>query len=163
MPVVYNPTEEFVHTQLKGSWFAFKPGGTKIMDAHMCQFIKELRKGTGLTVLSDKFDPNSDAYIEGYKNTEEGQAELLAAKQEGIANLIAHHMEVVKNNQVSLRKDLAISNPSGDPQRLAALEASPGEIASMKLVSKYQKLKLDTKGQQVAEIEKLMQDIGTID
>jgi len=159
---VWNPTEEKVNTQIQGSWFSFQPGQFKNMDESKADFIRMNRKGTGLVVLPPQFDPFSDQFIENYEKTEEGKQVLLDKKEEGIRGLIEFHMEIVKNNQVSLRNDLAIKSPAADHVKLAALNASAGEIESMRLVAKYKGKASDSAAKKVDAIESLMDQIGPV-
>lgn len=160
MSRIWNPTEEKVVTMMQGAWFTFQPGSFKTMDDAKAAFVRSNRKDTGLVVLDDRFDPSSEKYEEGFEKTEQGKSILIEKREEGIRNLIEHHMSIVKNNQVSLRNDLAHKNPAADPIKLAALEASPGEILSMQLVAKYKKKNNDSAAKKVEDIEKLMEQIG---
>lgn len=158
---VYNPTEEKVATLVQGSWFTFAPGALKTMDQVKAQFIAMHRKETGLMIVyDDRFIANSDQYTPGFEKTAEGQAVLAPLREEGINNLISHHMEVIRNNQVSLRQDLAHKYPTADAAKLAAVNASKGEVESMRLVSKYKKKNKDNDAKRVDEITKLMDEIG---
>lgn len=159
-PKVWNPTEETVSTCMQGAWFTFKPNTMKTMDDTKALFVTGNRKETGLVVLPDEFDPLSDKFIEGYEKTEEGIQLLKNKREEGITNLINHHMQIVRNNQVSLRNDLAHKNPAADPIKLAALEASQGELNSMRLVAKYKGKNSQSEAKKVEEIEKLIKEIG---
>lgn len=162
MPVVWNPTEELVSTKMQGSWFTFKPNSRKVMENDKCQFIESNRKETGLVILPTQFDPISDHYVEGYEKTEEGKKILVTLKEQGIENLLAFHKDIIRNNQVALRKDIAKANPQGDPARLIALEMSKGEIESLKLVSKYQKANKDNADMKIKEIQKMLEEAGPI-
>lgn len=163
MSRIWNPTEERVETKIFGSFFTFAPGQFKNMSEHHANFIKSNRKETGLVVLTEQFDPmNEEKYVEGYDKTPEGKAILLEKKKEGIQNLLEFYEQIVYNNQVSLRNDLAHSDPHTDPVRLSAIHASKGELEAMRLVAKYQKMKLDDQGAKVKEVEKLMTEIGPI-
>lgn len=164
MAKVWNPTEEPVTTKIFGSYFEFKPNSMKtITNEHIAKFIESNRKETGLVVLPPQFDPLAeDLYIEGYEKTPEGKAALAEKRKEGIQNLINFHTQIIYNNQVSLRNDLVHKDPHTDPVKLAAINASQGELESMRLVAKYQKLRLDGNDAQVKEVEKLMDQIGPI-
>lgn len=161
MARIWNPTEEVVSTCMQGAWFTFKPGSFKTMDENKALFVMSNRKETGLVVLDGKFDPSQeDKYVEGYEKTEDGKKHLVEKREEGITNLINHHMSIVRNNQVSLRNDLAVKNPAADPIRLAALEASKGELESMRLVAKYKGKNSQSDAKKVEEVEKLIKEIG---
>lgn len=162
MPLVYNPTKELVSTKMQGAWFTFKPEMKKSMDADKCRYIEEARKETGLVILPNEFDPQSEHYVEGYDKTPEGLAKLEECRLQGISNLLAHHYAIMKNNQVSLRRDMAHKYPDGDSKRLTALEMSSGELESLKLVAKYQQFKQDGANTKLQEINKLLENIGPI-
>lgn len=161
MAKVWNPTEEKIETKIFGNYFQFAPGQMKNMNSSIADFVNENRRDTGLVVLPAEFDPmNEEQFIEGYDKTPEGKAILAQKKTEGINNLVRFHLKIVQNNQISFRRDIARHDPASDPSRLAAVEASKGELESMRLVSKYRKMKLDVEERQVNEVEKLMQEIG---
>lgn len=159
---VWNPTEETVSTKIHGAWFSFAPGSFKTMDENKCNFIENNRKETGLVLLPDEFNPSSESYQDGIEKTEAGKKILTAARERGINNLIEFHLEIVKNNQVSLRNDLAPRSPGVDPARLASLQASAGELKSMQLVAKYKGRSSTSPAQKIGEIEKLMDLIGPL-
>lgn len=163
MARIWNPTEETVQTRIFGNHFEFKPGQFKIMQEHFAKFIEMNRKEDGLVVLPDEFDPqNEDKYIEGYDKTPEGKAILAQKKAEGIQNLVNHYQRIVYNNQVALRNDLVRHDPHTDPIKLAAINASKGEMEAMRLVAKYSKLAKDNNEAKAKEVEKLMSEIGPI-
>jgi hypothetical protein len=163
MPRIWNPTEETIETRIFGNHFEFKPGQFKIMKKEFGEFIDRARKYTGLVVLPAQFDPqDEDNYIEGYDKTPEGKAALAEKKAEGINSLLAHYQEIVLNNQVALRKDLAHHDPHTDPIRLAAINASKGELEAMRIVAKYKNKAQDSHDAKAKEVEKLMEQIGPI-
>jgi hypothetical protein len=163
MARVWNPTEEVVHTKIFGSHFEFKPGQMKTMGEAFAKFIEMNRKETGLVALPQQFDPTDDeTYVEGYDKTPAGKEALAEAKARGIRNLIEFYQGIIYNNQVALRNDLVRHDPHTDVIKLTAINASKGELEAMRLVSKYQKLKLDDQSAQVKEVEKLMAEIGPI-
>lgn len=126
------------------------------------EFIARDRAYTGLIVLPDEFDRQSESYIEGYEKTPEGLAVLASVKEKGINSLIEFHMRVVMNNQVSLRKELAHQYPGSDHSKLAALDASKGEIESMRLVAKYKGKTSGNDQKKIDEVQKLMTQIGPV-
>lgn len=158
---VYNSTEEPVSTRIHGSWFSFTPGALKTMEASKAEFVAMHRKETGLTVVRDpRFIAGTDQYEPGFEKTEAGKAILAPLKEEGINNFISALMEIIRNNQVSLRQDLAHKYPTADAAKLAAVNASQGEMDAMRLVAKYKKKNRDNDAKKVDEIAKLMEDIG---
>lgn len=163
MPKVFNPTQETVETRLFGSYFSFKPGQMKNMQRNFCDFIQSDRKDTGLVVLPAQFDPmDEENYVEGFEKTPEGKKIIAEKTEEGIRNLIDHHLWVIRNNQISLKKDLARHDPSNDPAKLASIEASKGEIESMRLVAKYKKLRLNSEEKRFSEVDKLLEEVGPL-
>lgn len=163
MPRIWNPTEETVNTRIFGNHFEFKPGQFKIMKPEFAEFIGRARQHEGLVVLPAEFDPqDEERYIEGYDKTPEGKAILAEKKAEGIRNLVAHYEGIVLNNQVALRKDLAHHDPHTDPIRLAAINASKGEMEAMRLVAKYSRMSKENNDAKAKEVEKLMEQIGPI-
>lgn len=158
---VYNPTEEEVTTTINGSFFTWKPGQIKQMRAPQAEFVDTNRKELGLVVIKDpRFIPAEESYIMNFDKTEEGKKVLEPLREMGINNLIDHLTAVVRNNQVSLRQDLANKYPTGDSAKLAAAYASPGELEAMRKIVKYKKKTKDNSARQVEEVSKLMEEIG---
>lgn len=163
MARIWNPTEETVRTVIGGNHFEFKPGQFKNMQQHMADFIAMNRQETGLVVLPPEFDPmDEERFVEGYDKTPEGIQALKEAKERGISSLINFYQQMVYNNQVSLKKDWARKDPSNDPAKLCALDATPGELEAMRLVAKYQKKKLEGHDAKLKEVEKLMKEVGPV-
>lgn len=159
---VYNPTEEEVTTTINGSFFTWKPGQIKQMRESQAKFVDSSRQDTGLVLIEDRrFIPaEQEHYVPGFEKTEDGKKVLEPLREKGINNLIAHLTYIVKNNQVSLRQDLANKYPTGDSAKLAAAYASPGEIEAMRKIVKYKRKTKDNVAKQVDEVEKLMNEIG---
>ena len=158
---VYNPTEEEVTTQINGSYFSWKPGQVKQMRKAQAEFVDTNRQDLGLVVVSDpRFIPSEEAYILGFDKTEEGKKVLEPLRQRGLNNLIQHLSLIIRNNQVSLRQDLANKYPTGDSAKMAAAMASKGELEAMRLVAKYKQKTHDNAAKQVEEVEKLMKQVG---
>lgn len=163
MARVWNPTEESITTKIFGSHFEFKPGAFKNMQEQFAKFIEMNRKDTGLVTLPAQFDPmDEEQYVEGFDKTPEGKEILSEKRKEGVQNLVNHYSQIVYNNQVALRNDLVRKDPHTDAIKLAAINASPGEVEAMRLVAKYQKMNLDDGGAKVKEVQKLMNEIGPI-
>lgn len=158
---VWNPTEEPVSTVINGSHFHWNPGQFKTMREMQARFVSSNRQETGLVVLDDlRFAAGNDEFIPGFEKTEEAKPLLSKKQEEGVANLIHHLMGMIRNNQVSLRQDLAHKYPTADAAKLAAINASPAELNAMRLVAKYKKKNGDNDAKRVDEVEKLMKDIG---
>lgn len=159
---VYNATEEEITTTIHGSFFTWKPGQIKQMRAPQAHFVGTNRQALGLVVVDDpRFIPSEETYVMNFDKTEEGKKILEPLRELGIKNLIDSLMSIIRNNQVSLRQDLANKYPTGDSAKLAAAYASPAEVEAMRMVAKYKKKNKDNAAKQVEEVEKLMGDIGT--
>lgn len=158
---VWNPTEETVSTMINGAYFNWNPGQFKTMRAHQASFIGSNRKEFGLVVVDDdRFAAGSDEFVPGFEKSKEAEPILAPYREQGVSNLVNHLMEIIRNNQVSLRQDLAHKYPTADAAKLAAINASPAELHAMRLVAKYKKKNGDNDAKRVDEIEKLMKDIG---
>lgn len=160
---IWNPTEEKVSTVIHGSHFNFPAGSFKVMESSKGDFIDQYRMETGLVTLRDsRLLPDSDSFLPGFERTKEAESYLAPHRERGIQCLIKHHLMIVQNNQMALRQDLAVKYPSGDSARMAAANASPGELESMRLVAKYKKKAGDNEAKRVDEVLKLMEDVGPI-
>jgi len=156
---VYNPTEEEITTTINGSFFTWKPGQVKQLRGVQGEFVDTNRQELGLVLVSDKrFIPaEQDHYIPGFDKTPEGIKFLEPYREKGINNLVAHLTMIIRNNQVSLRQDLANKYPTGDSAKMAAAYASPGELEAMRKVVKYKK---KTTNNAAKQVEELMAEIG---
>lgn len=161
---VYNPRDEEITTTIYGNYFTWKPGQVKQVKADIAKFVNMSRKELGLQVVEDpRFIPaESERYVPGFDKTDEGKKVLEPLKEKGISNFVEHLMEVIRNNQVSLRQDLANKYPTGKSENLAAAFASQGEIEAMRLVAKYKSKSKDNLAKQVEEVNKLMEKVGPI-
>ncbi len=161
---VWNPTEEEVNTKIHGSWFSWAANQKKVLyGEEKAQFIEQNRKETGLVILPNAFNPQSDEYVEGYEQTPQGKAVLAEKREQGINNLIEYHLGIVRNNQVCLAQDF--TRHYGSPEtgkQMAKYEASPGEVNSMRIVSKYKRKSNSNAQRKAEEIDKIMQEIGPV-
>ncbi len=155
--VVWNPLDEKVSVRMKGSWFEFKPDQKKIMDDHMGMFITEHRKEDGLIVLpADFYNNETEMFNAEYANSVEGKAILAKFREQAINNVVNHHRYIIKNLQVSLKRDLSTA---GEAHVNPLIYASDGEIRSMEIVAKYNKLKQDATQKKVDKAEDLLKKI----
>lgn len=152
MPIVYNATADEQSFQAHGKWFTFKPEQKKIMSEEMALFISMERKANGMVVLPSEYEEPD------YQTTPEGQARLAKLRQEGVDNYINFHRDIIRNNQVSLRRDLERHGEKVDP----AIEISEGELKSMEIVAKYQKIKGDSEQIKVDHVRELMKQVGPV-
>jgi hypothetical protein len=154
MPIVYNTTEEAQTFKVYGKWFTFSPGQKKAMSEDIASFIGQERRDQGMMILPQEFEDSPE-----YATTEEGKAELERLKSQGVGHYIDFHRAIIRNNQISLRRDLGKGGTQIDP----GTEVSPGELNSMRLVAKYQIKRNDEKQNNVDEVKKLMTAVGVIE
>lgn len=158
---VWNPTEEEITTTIHGSFFTWKPGQFKTMREPQARFVGMHRKEIGLVVIDDaRFAAGNDDFQPGFEKSKEAEPILAPYREQGVANLINNLMEIIRNNQVSLRQDMAHRYPTADAAKLAAINASPAELNAMRLVAKYKKKNGENDAKKVDEVQKLMQEIG---
>lgn len=161
---VYNPTEEEITTTINGSFFTWKSGQVKQMRAGQARFVDTNRQELGLVLVEDPrlIPAEQDKYIPGFEKTDEGKKFLEPYREKGINNLIKACSEIIRNNQVCLRQDMANKWPTGDSAKMAAAQASEGELKAMRLVKKYKMKTRDNAAKQIDEVEKLMAEIGPV-
>ena len=163
MPIVINATEENVTVQVAGNYFSFKPGQRRIIRSNeIALFIQTERRGSGLAVLPDLTtldEDNGDVEVTP-EQLEGRKAELASAEkialQHALDGYIAHKRELIRNNQVSLAKDLARADYKYSPD----VDISDGELDAMRLVAKYGKKDKDTAQDRLNEVEKLKKQIA---
>lgn len=163
MPLVINATEETVTVQAAGTYFTFGPGKEKtIRSPEICNFILSDRKGFGLAVLPDLVSEVEEQ--DGEISNEEIEARREARKEQkkaacslALRDYVARQREIIKNNQVSLARDLA----RADYKYGAEHEMSDGEMQAMELVAKYESKGKDAAQERLDRIEKLKKQIDT--
>jgi hypothetical protein len=163
MPLVINATEETITTRIQGNYFTFKPGQEKtIRSEEVCHFIQTERRGCGLAVLPSL---TTQAEDEGdVEVTAEDLAQRKSARDEqknsalksALHEYIRAKREVIRNNQVSLAKDLARADYKYGPEH----DISDGELDAMRLVAKYDSKGKDAEQDRLEEIEKLKKKIA---
>lgn len=163
MALVINATEENVTVQVAGNYFNFKPGQEKtIRNEQIAHFIATERRTSGLAVLPDVLTADEDSG--DVEITAEQLADRRAtrdsAKKEACAHALREYIDhkryIIKNNQVSLSRDLARADYKYGPEH----EMSDGEFAAMELVAKYDKKGKDASQERLDQIEKLKKQIS---
>lgn len=149
--LIWNPTQEVVTVKVAGNYFTLKPDTRKRVNDDIAHFISTDRKESGLVVLPVEFEEEPELL-----KSAEGKVVLDKLKEEAIDHLIRFHRRIIANNQVSLRRDLEQANIKTDP----AIEASEGELNSMRIVAKYQRSKQDAEQARAEEVKKLMQEVN---
>lgn len=161
MPIVVNATQEEITIKIVGNYFKFGPGKSKTMNKDLATFIQTSAgaKGCGLAVLPDLYQEGEemdDVTSEDLAGRQKAHEELkMEACANALTDYIDRYRQVIHNNQVSLKQDLAKTNNPADP----AAYASKGELDAMRLVAKYQKRAEDTEQLRVDEVKKLMKNV----
>jgi hypothetical protein len=161
MPIVINATEENVTVQVAGNYFNFKPGQRKtIRSPEIANFIASERRESGLAVLPDlmTIEEENEGEITPEQLAERKAAQAEAEKsalQHALNAYIEHKRYLIKNNQISLAKDLARADYKYKPE----VDMSEGEFQAMKLVAKYDSKGKDAAQERLNEIEKLKKKI----
>ncbi len=164
MPIAINVTdEEIVLPVTGGHYFTFKPGAKKnITNPAVAEFIKQERKGSGIAILPDlrteaEFEDPDSVSSEELKQREASMAaQVKQIKEDALADYTTRLRAVVRNNQVSLARDLARANYKHGPEH----DMSDGELQAMKLLAKYDRKGKDAKQERLNEIEKLKKEIN---
>jgi hypothetical protein len=164
MPIAINVTEETITIPVVGGhYFTFKPGAKKtITNPAVANFIKQERKGQGIAILPDLRTAEEFEDPDSVTATELKERETAAAEEtkkimaDALSDYTARLRSVIKNNQVSLARDLARANYKHGPEH----EMSDGELEAMKLLAKYDRKGKDAQQERLNEIEKLKKEIG---
>lgn len=144
MPI-FNAGNKDVSTRVFGNYHTIKAGQIKNFQEDIERFMTVDRGYLGLVSVPEEFnDPE-------YRNSEQGRAELLEKRKEGVAKRIAHLQSVIHNETVSLKQDLEIANIKIDPLMLA----SKGVEDAMIELRDYQYNKNDEEKLKVERLRKL--------
>lgn len=164
MALIINATEEKVTVQVAGNYFNWNPGQEKtIRNNDIAQFIATERRGSGLAVLPDVLTAEEDSG--DVEITAEELATRRTARDAGkkeacaiaLRDYIDHKRQIIKNNQVSLARDLARADYKYGPEH----EMSDGEFEAMELVAKYDLKGKDASQERLDAIEKMKKQIKT--
>jgi hypothetical protein len=161
MPIVVNATQEEITIKIVGNYFKFGPGKSKTMNPDLAMFIQTSpgAKGCGLAVLPDLYqegeeiDDVTDADMKARRQHHEDLKK--EACENALTDYIDRYRQVIHNNQVSLKQDLAKTNNPADP----AAYISKGELEAMRLVAKYQKRAEDATQDSIDEVKRLMKNV----
>lgn len=163
MALIINATEENVTVQVAGNYFNWKPGQEKtIRNNEIANFIQTERRGSGLAVLPDVLTAAEEAgdvevtAEELATRRTDREASKEAACALALRDYINHKRELIKNNQVSLARDLARADYKYGPEH----EMSDGEFLAMELVAKYDKKGKDASQDRLDQIEKMKKQIS---
>lgn len=154
MPVIANATQEIVTVKVAGNYFTFKPEQRRVIhNKDIANFIEMDLKHSGLAVLPELMTEDEEVTPEELEQRKlEAQPKIDAILEEALNRYVAHHRQIIANNQIHMRRDLETANIKADP----AVFASQGELDSMRLVAKYQKRAEDAEQSKIDEVKKLM-------
>jgi DNA polymerase III alpha subunit len=163
MALIINATEETVTVQVAGNYFTFKPGQKKtIRNEGIARFIATEKRGCGLAVIEDLIsedEENGDAEVTE-EQIEERKAKRKELEAAACAGALKAYLDVkrdlIKNNQVSLARDLA----RADYKHGAEHEISEGELEAMRVVARYERKGKDANEERLKEVEKLKKQIA---
>jgi hypothetical protein len=163
MALVINATEENITIQVGGNYFTWKPAQEKrIQNESIANFIATSKRGCGLAVLPDLTsldEDNGDIEVTEEQMTARRTAMTEAKKnalRDALDAYVAAKREVIKNNQVSLARDLARADYKYGPEH----EMTDGELDAMRLVAKYERKGKDASEDRLKEIDQLKKKIA---
>ena len=149
MPYIMNSLEDEVKTQAHGKYFTWKPKEIKtIHSVNLSRFLAQNRGDIGLMEVPD-------ALMELDKNSVEFKTAIADIRKEGIRKFIQKQNYIVRNLEMSLRRDYELSGQKGN----FLFEASPGELAAYKNLKKYQEVEAQESMNVADEIQKIRKDL----
>lgn len=149
MPYVMNALEEPVAVQVHGNWISFHPGQIKLIHNDKIAFKM-------ISDLGYKGLVGIDEAVMEDKNSPESKQALETARRTGIANRMKKLKEIWDNLDVSLRRDLAQMNITGDVYNYA----STGELAALKEMNRYKKYEAAADVDRAEQIRKLKEELN---
>lgn len=127
MPYIMNTLNEDVTTQAHGKYFTFKSQEIKLLHSlNLAQFLAQHRGEEGLVEVPDpimELDKTSDDY----------KQKIYEIRKSGVAKFVRKQNQIVRNLEMSLRRDYETSGQKGN----FLFEASKGELAAYKNLAKY--------------------------
>lgn len=146
--LVYNPTSEKHNIKALGKWFDFQKESVKSVGEEIGHFLIINKSYLGFVPLPDicAEQPNSPEAIEAKDN----------ARKQGITRRIDYLNGVVRNHEISLRKDLDFKNDSSSVDA----HITPGILAAYKELSTYRGESNDSQAQMAAEAKALRETLA---
>jgi hypothetical protein len=144
-----NALDTPVKAQVHGKYFTFTPNEIKMFhNEKVAEFLAQYRGEDGLVQISDET-------MELDKKSEEYKKAILDKRTEGIKKFVQKQNWIIRNLEMSLRRDYETSGQKGNYQ----FEASSGELAAYKNIKKYREFEQDQKLNIADEISKLREEI----
>jgi len=149
MPYIMNALDTPVKAQVHGKYFTFNPQEIKIFhNEKIAEFIAQYRGEDGLVAVPD-------AVMELQKDSQEWKDAIYEKRKEGITKFIAKQNWIVRNLEMSLRRDYETSGQKGN----FLFEASKGELEAYKNIKKYKEFEQEQRLNTADEIQKIRNDI----
>lgn len=145
MPYIMNALDEKVTTQAHGKYFTWAPQEIKMLHSlNLAQFLSQHRGEEGLVEVPE-------ALMELPKNTKEYSDGILAKRKEGIEKYVRKQNSIIRNLEISLRRDYETSGQKGN----FLFEASKGELEAYKNLKKYKEFESSEQLNVADEIQKI--------
>ncbi len=149
MPYIMNALEEKVTTQAHGKYFTWTPGEIKqLHNLHLAQFLSQHRGIEGLVEIPEQI-------MELDKNGSEYKVAIAHKRKEGIEKFVAKQNFIIRNLEMSLRRDYETSGQKGN----FLFEASKGELEAYKNLKKYKEFEAKEQLNTADEIAKIREEI----
>lgn len=149
MPYIMNALNESVMTQAHGKWFTWKPLEIKLLhNAHLASFLSQHRGEEGLIEVQDQI-------MEMDKASEEYKQALYECRRAGIEKYLKKQNWIVRNLEMSLRRDYETSGQKGN----FLFEASKGELQAYKNLKKYKEFEASEHLNTADEIQKIREEL----
>ncbi len=149
MPYIMNSLDEEVKTRAHGNVFTWKPKEIKLLhNVKLAEFLAMNRGEEGLVQIQD-------SVMELDKNSQEYKHAINEARTDGIKKYVAKQNYVIRNLEMSLRRDYETSGQKGN----FLFEASKGELAAYKNLKKYKDIEAQEQMNVADEIQKVRAEL----
>lgn len=149
MPYIMNSLNEDVTTQAHGKYFSWKPEEIKLVhNVKLAEFLAQKRGEEGLIEIPEQL-------MEMNKQSPEFKVAIYQKRKEGIEKFLRKQNWIVRNLEMSLRRDYETSGQKGN----FLFEASPGELAAYKKLKIYKEFEAKENLNIADEIQKIREDL----
>lgn len=144
-----NTLNEAVSTQAHGKWFSWKPQEIKVIHSkNLVEFLAQKRGEEGLVEIPEET-------MELDKNGSEYKVKIANLRKEGISKYVQKQNSIIRNLEMSLRRDYETSGQKGNYN----FEASAGELQAYKNLKKYKEFEEQEHLNIADEIQKAREDL----
>jgi len=144
-----NALDKEVQTQAHGKWFSWKPREIKVIhNPNLSMFLYQNRGEEGLVEIPEHI-------MELDKNSNEYKQAIYEKRSEGVRKFVAKQNMIVRNLEMSLRRDYETSGQKGN----FLFEASQGELEAYKNLKMYKEFEAEQKLNTADEIQKLREEL----